>query len=89
MDVRGLKGLFREGARSSANSHGRERPRDGRAMEPMGRHQQPGNPEDLRAHTLPSYTHNGYVVCGPIPPFDPESGLPPVGEHEAGWESWT
>jgi hypothetical protein len=25
-------------------------------------------------------------VCVPIPPFDPESGLLPPGEHEAGWD---
>jgi hypothetical protein len=30
--------------------------------------------------------HNRYVVCVPIPPFDPDSGLLPPGQHEAGWD---
>ena len=25
-------------------------------------------------------------MCVPIPPFDPESGLLPPGEHDAGWD---
>lgn len=30
--------------------------------------------------------HNGYVVCVLIPPFDPETGLLPPGEHDATWD---
>lgn len=32
------------------------------------------------------HAHNGYVVCMAIPPFDPDTGLLPPGEHEANWD---
>ncbi|HXH59113.1 DUF6932 family protein [Iamia sp.] len=34
----------------------------------------------------PNDTHNMYVVCVAIPPFDGSTGVLPVGEHEAGWD---